>query len=110
MPSPCLIKQVSNHFVRFWSDDCPTIKTKLDVISSSAPCSCFRVMDISTCPTLVCSCCTHCGSKTVCQSTMPAHGLNILYSRHQFRALCSERENNGLSPHAARCGARRALL
>ena len=78
MLSQCLIDKVSNNFVSFWSDDCPAIETKFDVISSSAPCSCFRVMDISACPTLVYSCCTHCVSKTVCQSTMLAHGLNIL--------------------------------
>lgn len=80
MPAQCLIEKVANNFVRFWSDDCPTIETKFDVISSSAPCSCFRVMDIPTCPPLVYSWCTHGVSKTVCQSTMLAHGLNILYS------------------------------
>ena len=80
MPAQCLIEKVANNFVSVWSDDCPTIETKCDVISSSAPCSCFRVMNISACPTLVYSCCAHCVSKTVCQSTMLAHGLNILYS------------------------------
>ena len=79
MPSQCLIAKVANHFVRFWSNDCSTIETKCDVISSSASCSCFRVMDISTCPTLVYSYCTHCVAKTVCQSAMLTHGLNILY-------------------------------
>src|SRR5215467_5704972 len=78
LPAQYLIGKVANHFGRFWSDDCSTIETKGDVISSSTPCSCFRSMDISTCPPLVYACCMHCVAKTVCQSAMLAHGLNIL--------------------------------
>ena len=76
--SQCLIKQVAENFVRVWSDDCPAIETKCDVICSSAPCRYFRIMDISACPSLVYSCCTHCVSKTLGQ-TRCSHMAEIYY-------------------------------
>src|SRR5262249_16004891 len=102
MPSPCLIAKVANNCLSFWGDDCATIETKCDVVSSSAPCSSFRVMDISACPTLVYSCCTHCVSKTVGQATMLAHGFNILDATMQVRACLQIYGGSAMFSHTAR--------
>src|ERR1051326_5694632 len=77
LPSSYLITKIANHFVRFWGDDCPIVETQCNVISSSASCSRLRVMDISPCPPLVYTCCTHCIAKYAERGPMIRCGIRL---------------------------------